>query len=623
MEHNKKSITHNLIFFMLLCCFAVLGNNSAVAAPKYQKMQLVVPKTFKAYTDRTEIPEGDTFNLKLKYTGRQTSDTPDITPLNKDFEIYDTGQSFSHSNINGKTETSQEWRFTLMPKHVGAITVPSIKMGKLRTEAFTLNVVDAQNAKEGNAPEVFITASIDKTSPYVQEEVLLTVEIYHRKYLYNASLSPIEVPEISAKKIDRDVSSRKLYKKHYYDVIERKYALFPQSSGDIEIPGIVLKGELVGDSIRKPSINNIFHTRFAENRPVRRQTKPITLNVKPRPDNYTGQRWLPAKELSLFEQLSPENLDNIKAGDAIKRTVIINAKGLLSEQLPDLTMNDIEGIKQYPGQSFTQDLEGENRSGKQSVKQQEFVLIPTNAGTYTLPKIEVTWWNLKTEKEEKATIPAKTINVAAAENGNGDTNATESPATVAEPIKQPLTTPTSTELTKNAPEADIIIDDIPRKMPASWKSLIIIMAIIIAALIAFIAFLLLKRKKASSSNDEEAKHSSWFSSVSKDLHDACTADDANAIKEIIIKWGEKEFSEASKGQIISLNFISKHAASEEFKEELEKLQKCIYGADTSAKDLDIENAFKQEIAAQKERKKSEQKQNKKNKGKVPDLYPPR
>lgn len=618
MKQNKNLITHNLIFFILLSCFCIFSNDSVFAASKYQKAQLTIPKTFKAYTDRTEIAEGDTFNLKLKYTGRKTSKTPDITPLNKDFEIYDTGQSFSHSNINGKIETTQEWRFTLMPKHVGTVTVPSIKMGKLRTEAFTVNIVDAKNAKEGNAPEVFITASIDKTNPYVQEEVLLTVEIYHRKYLHNASLSPLEIPEISAEKIDRDISSRKLYKKHYYDVIERKYSLFPQSSGEIEIPGMILKGELVGDSIRKPSFDTIFHTRFAENRPIRRETKPITLNVKPRPNSYTGQRWLPAKDLSLFEQLSPKNLDNIKAGDAIKRTIVINAKGLLSEQLPDITMDNIDGIKQYPGQSFAQDLEGENRSGKQSVKQQEFVIIPTSSGTYTLPAVEITWWNLKTGKEEKSTIPAKTIHVAAAENSDATVPLT--PTTQQE--KQPEKTPVPTELTKNAPDA-IIIDDVTKKEGNPLKPLIIIMGVIITALIAFIIFLL-KRKQASlNSNDTEEKHNSWFPSVSKDLHDACVTNDANAIKEVIIKWGEKEFAEAAKGQIISLNFINKHAASKEFKEELEKLQKCIYGSDTNVDDLNIEDAFKAEVTAQKECKKNNLKQNKKNKGKVPDLYPPR
>ncbi|MCP4394051.1 MAG: protein BatD [Alphaproteobacteria bacterium] len=625
------------IFAVLLCLSALIAidylfvssDANAASGSKYQRFQPIMPKQFKAYTDRTEVGEGDTFTLTLSYYGAKINKTPDIEPLNKDFDIYDSSQGFTHSNINGKVKTTMEWRFTLMPKHIGKLAIPSIRMGELRTKAFKINVISGTDVtKSSNAPEAFIRASVDKNHPFVQEQILLTIQIFHRKFLHNASLSPLDLKEALVEKIGRDSTYKKLYQKHYYDVIERKYAIFPQSSGNIKIPALTLQGELVSNAIRRNDIMGMFrHNNLANNRIVTRKTKPIELSVKPRPENYSGARWLPAKEITLFEQFSPKDMGNIKAGDALKRTIVINAKGLLSEQLPKISMPDIKGIKQYPGQSFEQNLENENRSGKQSIKQQEIVLIPSDAGSYTLPAIEVTWWNLKTDKEEKATIPEKTITVLPAEN----TNANNSDITQSTPHQQQddngdsiISTTSQTNTFKQNNETTPT-EITTNGMSSKAKALILSLAAVVIFLIVLVITLLTKNKrKDTTSNNDETDYLGWFSNTQGELQKACEANDMTLVKRIIIKWGEKAFTEHAKTEGISLNFIAKHCITAELAAALERLLQQIYGvenSDTNWKADEIPQAFQKETEALKKSIKKHKKTQKTAKNAVPSLYP--
>jgi hypothetical protein len=50
-------------------------------------------------------------------------------------------------------------------------------------------------------------------------------------------------------------------------------------------------------------------------------------------------------------------------------------------------------------------------------REQKIAVIPTAAGSYTLPEIAIPWWNVEAHRQEVARIPSRTINVHPAAEG--------------------------------------------------------------------------------------------------------------------------------------------------------------------------------------------------------------
>jgi hypothetical protein len=138
----------------------------------------------------------------------------------------------------------------------------------------------------------------------------------------------------------------------------------------------------------------------------RLRSKDVSATIKAAPDTINLQDWLPATEVQLLEEWS-DDIQNIKTGDPVTRTITIAAEGLTAVQLPDLKFEEIDGLKQYPDKPITEDRP--STSGITGLKQVKVAIIPTVAGSYTLPEIKLQWWNTKTSKSESATIPEKVL----------------------------------------------------------------------------------------------------------------------------------------------------------------------------------------------------------------------
>jgi hypothetical protein len=52
--------------------------------------------------------------------------------------------------------------------------------------------------------------------------------------------------------------------------------------------------------------------------------------------------------------------------------------------------------------------------GMVAFREEKIALIPGQAGSYTLPPIEIPWWNTQTQKMEVARIAARTLTAIAA-----------------------------------------------------------------------------------------------------------------------------------------------------------------------------------------------------------------
>ena len=97
----------------------------------------------------------------------------------------------------------------------------------------------------------------------------------------------------------------KQYKKYHegkmYEIIERRYAIFPQESGQLTISPPVLTGHKITTNTQQTgSIYNQLAR--LSTKPVRYQADTITLEVKPQPQNFPSKHWLPAKDIKIDEE---------------------------------------------------------------------------------------------------------------------------------------------------------------------------------------------------------------------------------------------------------------------------------------------------------------------------------
>ena len=81
--------------------------------------------TLTSVVNRNSIGLNESFMLLVRYTDQVSSDTLDVSPLQRDFEILGItpNSSSSVSIINGQTtrEATTSWRITLLPNRSGTL----------------------------------------------------------------------------------------------------------------------------------------------------------------------------------------------------------------------------------------------------------------------------------------------------------------------------------------------------------------------------------------------------------------------------------------------------------------------------------------------------------------------
>ena len=311
--------------------------------------------------DRNRMVEGETVNLTLTVPGDLDGE-PDFTPLDQGFDVLDRAQSSHTSIINGHMSSQRVWRLILAPKATGLLTVPPIPVGRLQSHPRTLKVLPAGSKDAGTeSPRIFIEAEAAPKSPYVQGQLIYSVRIFHRVKLREASLSDPQTEGALLERLGEDKSYRAFRNGHSYNVIERRYAVFPQQSGRLGIDAPILSASVAAESQRRNSLSQRFFGRdpfagfpdiggfFQERRPVRIRSKRLEIEVKPRPTGISGN-WLPAQSLSLEQSWTPQAAE-FRVGEPVTRTLTLKARGLTHAQLPDLVMAAVDGLVRKVGRS--------------------------------------------------------------------------------------------------------------------------------------------------------------------------------------------------------------------------------------------------------------------------------
>lgn len=356
-----------------------------------------------AQVDRRQISLNESLQLVVSFDQRPNGNTPDTSVLSRDFDILGTSQSSRQSYINGRSEISTEWIYTLAPKRQGTLVIPPISLNGEATQALTIQVSEA--TKQVANGDVFMESEIDNQVVYVQQQLMLTLRIYHAVSLgRNANLSEPNISDAIVNKLKEDEFQTRINGRDYR-VFEQKFAIFPQKSGQLEIPASVLTA-----SIPTRRNRGMFDPFNIDGQAVRIMSDSYSVDVKPQPTNYPNAPWLPAKNLRILDDWNGSN-GKITLGESVTRTVTIIAEGLLGAQIPPLEVPELADVKIYPDQAVVSDGEGDQIVGSRTFS---YAIIVTRVGTYQLPEQQITWWDTQSNQIRKAILPATQLVVTAA-----------------------------------------------------------------------------------------------------------------------------------------------------------------------------------------------------------------
>ncbi len=504
--------------------------------------------------DRNPVVLDESFQLIFQSDKKMDTDA-DFSQLEKSFTILSRGRQTSTKIFNHKIHHSQEWRLTLLAKKSGMLEIPAIKFGDEFSQPHKIKVIDQASAKQGgDKGDIFIEVQVDNETPYVQTQVIYTVKLFRAVQTYNAILTEPEVigGQAVINKLGEDSNYEVIRNGKRYSVVQRQYALSPQSSGQLKIEPERFQGEAGMGGIFS------FEPFGQQPRTVVERSKSISLDVKPIPDSFTGDTWLPASQLSLQEEwsVSPEKL---KQGEATTRTLTLTANGLAASNLPTVDSHLPDKLKQYPDQPELEETNNEN--GAVGIRREKMAIIPTEAGDFVLPAIKIPWWNTKTDKLEVAELPERTIHVEA----SSAMPAPAAPTNNVQPQKDDVEMPTVDNT-----EADVVNKVAPSADQTTWKGVSLLFFIL--WLITLFVFWKSKRKPAVS--DNKSVNESSRRQYLKKLRQACAANDPAVAKQALLAWSKVNWPDE---RIININSI-KIFCDQQLQSEIDELNACLYGS---------------------------------------------
>src|SRR5690606_21934349 len=146
----------------------------------------------------------------------------------------------------------------------------------------------------------------------------------------DSSLSGLDIPNARVESLGPPRHFEQTVNGVRHGVIEMRYAIFPQQSGELDIPS-----QLFSATGLEPTSSTRLSSRTGKLVQVRPPS--IRLQVRPVPDSSTpGVPWLPATALRLRQTRQPDPRIGLLSAEPPTRTLILEAEGLTASQLPTL-----------------------------------------------------------------------------------------------------------------------------------------------------------------------------------------------------------------------------------------------------------------------------------------------
>ncbi|MBB1383222.1 protein BatD, partial [Shewanella sp. SR41-2] len=375
-----------------------------IAAPVFALSQV------QATIDRNPIVTGEYFVLDIIADDDLNAGALDTSVLLDDFIVGRTSVGRSTKMVNFDTTKETRWQVLLSPKSAGNVTIPAFNIKGISSNPITLKVIP-QGSPADEVQNVFIKINNNASEAYVGQLITYKVKLYLAVELQRGVLSAPVIEGAQIKQIGEDKDGSEIIDGRRFRVIERTYGIIADLPGELVINGASFSGDVL---VEAPRRGGMFG--FNESRPMQTEAEREVIQINPTPPSYQG-KWL-VSDIAVLKETWPDDISEFEVGSPITRTISLIASNTDDTSLPDIDIPLADGLKAYPEKPLRQTFVRDN----QVVSQYSITtaIVPTKPGTYTLPEINVPWWNPHLKKQQFATLPARTINVVGSTTATTD-----------------------------------------------------------------------------------------------------------------------------------------------------------------------------------------------------------
>ena len=351
-----------------------------------------------ATVDKNRLTLEDVLQLSIIIQGTQNTPPPELSSL-PDFRVVSAGTSSSTQYINTQRSVSITYNYRLTPMNTGTFVIGPARVranGKTySTQPITIAVQKPSNRETAGNRTAFVVTTLSSNKAYVGEQLVYTFRVFHRIDAKNLNLSlPFDKTRFHKEELGEPKSYNKIINGLQYHVQELSLAIFPLKKGQYEIPSSIIELDLIHSTqnrSRRDPFSQFFNDPFfgrrtqAEHKVLRSQS--LSIEVLPLPDgppegfeNIIGQ-------FNISAELGKNDLE---VGDTTTLTVTVSGKGNVQDIIfdePDLKSY----FKIYPDKpEFHQTVQNNQIMGKKVYK---FALVPLEAGSRTLPKFSLAFFD--------------------------------------------------------------------------------------------------------------------------------------------------------------------------------------------------------------------------------------
>ena len=380
-----------------------------------------------ARLDREKTPLGETAILSLVFPG-EISDAqvrPEIAPL-PGVDIVYRGSKPTVMVWQGKVAVGTEFIYHLVPKTVGRWEISPIRLlfngREFRSDPLQLEAVEGMvppaseriftpqgketsttTGKEIPSPEVepkaFLEVDVSHERPFVREPFLVTHRIFcNVSFRFKSFKRPpggaefVQMEKLAHSPDEAHQEEREINGEHYVGEVVSETIWFSKEAGERSFdPGEILllvkrhSKKLFDRSYQEAPPAGDF---FASSEEKTVTLSPLTVSVRPLPESQKPEAFGGA--VGQFQMEASLDKQEAEVGQSVALKVVLKGTGNL-EGIKNLSLGRLPFASSYASRGSE-----EVKREKEKVHAQksfEFVLIPNQAGSYTLEEIPFWYFN--------------------------------------------------------------------------------------------------------------------------------------------------------------------------------------------------------------------------------------
>ena len=393
----------------------------------------------------SRVEAGENFRVSFKVT---TQDVDDFRSGLHSTDVVEviagpyTSSESSFQMVNGHTSSSSSitYTYTLYAAKSGVYNIPAAhaRVGgkQISSRPAKVTVVGSAQGRGNNSPkmheddnyqphmkaagsaisgsDLFIKVSANKKKVYEQEPILLTYKVYTLVDLTQLEGKMPELTGFHTQEIplpqQKSFHIERVNGKPYRTVTWSQYVMYPQMTGKMEIPSITFKGIVVQQNRSVDPFEAFFNGGSGYVEVKRNIVAPsIKIDVLPlphKPANLSGG----VGKFNISAQL---NKNELKAGDPLSLRIVVGGIGNLKLIKQPVVNFPKDWDKYDPKVTDKTKLTSNGLEGNMIY---DILAVPRNQGHYTIPPVELTYYD--TSLNQYKTIKTQSFEIEVAK-GDG------------------------------------------------------------------------------------------------------------------------------------------------------------------------------------------------------------